>query len=367
MAFLAVFLIFTSCNKDLEEARPIPQPPQETSPTIADKLDDPSFSILKSAIIKAGLMDTLKTPSNRFTLIAPDNDAFIASGLSQAVIDALPAAQVAGLVSYNILPQVLADADIPVSFPNLQYPCIINPAPTVSPFVRLTTFPSKRGTSEWVNNIPIIAPDIVAVNGVIHKVARVVAPPTQFLLERIVADPALLLFKAAIERADQDPTAPGFLQGVLGADPSTAIGANFTVFAPDTTAFKNVLSFLSGGALNPSMPNAVFAGFINTLPIQTVKGMVVYHMLGSRAFSNNLPTVPENFPTLLNSAVPAHPGVTLKATFGPIGVTAATVKGLTNPAASNVLINPTPAPNGTSDQHYVNGTLHRIDQVLLPQ
>jgi len=69
----------------------------------------------------------------------------------------------------------------------------------------------------------------------------------------------------------------------------------------------------------------------------------------------------------LNSAVTQHPGVTLKATYGFNGVIAITVKGLGNPTAANVQINPTPAPGGTSDQHYINGTLHKIDQVLLPQ
>jgi uncharacterized surface protein with fasciclin (FAS1) repeats len=63
--------------------------------------------------------------------------------------------------------------------------------------------------------------------------------------------------------------------------------------------------------------------------------------------------------------VPAHPGVALKATFGATGVTAATVKGVANPTASNITINP--FPGGTSDQNYVNGVLHKIDQVLIPQ
>ena len=99
----------------------------------------------------------------------------------------------------------------------------------------------------------------------------------------------------------------------------------------------------------------------------TVKGIVVYHILGNRAFSVNLPTTAANYPTLLNGAIAAHPGVGLQATFGPTGVTGATVKGAANTTASNVVINPTPAPGGTSDQHYINGVIHKIDQVLRPQ
>jgi uncharacterized surface protein with fasciclin (FAS1) repeats len=105
----------------------------------------------------------------------------------------------------------------------------------------------------------------------------------------------------------------------------------------------------------------------SVLTAQVVQGIVVYHILGNRAFSVNLPTTATNYPTLLNTAIPAHPGVSVQATFGLTGVTAATVQGLGNATASNILINPTPAPCGTSDQHYINGTIHEIDQVLLPQ
>jgi hypothetical protein len=104
----------------------------------------------------------------------------------------------------------------------------------------------------------------------------------------------------------------------------------------------------------------------SSLTAQTVKGIVVYHILGSRAFTVNFPTTPTSVPTLLNSAVPAHPGVSITATFTGLSVSAATVKGAANPTASNLLINPTPAPAGTSDQHYLNGVLHKIDQVLRP-
>jgi uncharacterized surface protein with fasciclin (FAS1) repeats len=68
----------------------------------------------------------------------------------------------------------------------------------------------------------------------------------------------------------------------------------------------------------------------------------------------------------LNNAVNAHPGVALQATLGMTGMaTSASVKGVVNATASNIQINP--AANGTSDQHYINGVLHVIDQVLRPQ
>ena len=74
--------------------------------------------------------------------------------------------------------------------------------------------------------------------------------------------------------------------------------------------------------------------------------------------------------TLLNSGIAVHPGVIVKATFvspfpGVSVVAAATVKGAANSTASNILISSTPP--FTSDIHQINGVIHKIDQVLLPQ
>jgi hypothetical protein len=200
--------------------------------------------------------------------------------------------------------------------------------------------------------------------------------------ERINTDADLTILKAAIIRADSGiaPTTSASLIWAL-----SNFGPNLTVFAPNNQALKNGISFLTSGAIPPTAPDAVFIGFLgsNSITTLTVKGLIVYHILGSGAFLNNLPTTAASFPTLLNSAVPTHPGISLKCTLSPtLGVTAATCKGVINPTASNVLINPTPdalasygatppaSPItyiGTSDQFYINGTLHKIDQVMLPQ
>jgi uncharacterized surface protein with fasciclin (FAS1) repeats len=342
-------------------------------------------------------------------VFAPDNTALLASGVSQAVVDALPAAQVAAIISYHILPQVVRSDSIPTSFPNLEYPSMLNPAPSVSAFLRLTTFLSKRGTTVWINNIPVITPDITAVNGVIHKVARLVAPPSQDLWSRIATDANLTYFKAAVSRADSGVAAGGRLQDALNtAVNPAAIASNLTILAPDDIAMKQFLTgsltqaFIARGfppanaqaaAIGlvtnfgsllisnpaaipdiPGFPPGIGAQIAAVITPTLAKGLVAYHILSSqtgsflppgiRAFSVNFPTDATSVKTLLNSAVP-HPGLSVQATFGAAGVTAITVKGAANATASNVVINP--FPGGTSDQHYLNGVLHVIDQVLLPQ
>ena len=412
---LSAMLLLSACNKlDLDPV-PLTPPTQETTPTIGTLLDNPDFSFLKAAVVRAGLaaapgtptlLQQLSNPAQRFTVFAPDNNAFKASGIpSEAVINGLPVPQVFAIVSYHVVPQVIKAASIRATFPNFQYPTILNPAPSVSALLRLTTFPSVRSNGAWVNNIPIIAVDIPAVNGVIHKVAAVVAPPSTDLWAKISTDAELTYLKAAIQRADSGVAAGGRLQDALDlASNPSAIGSNLTVFAPNDAAFKLFLtgaitkaliglglppatafgqaSFLVGtyGTLLLTNPYAISPVLGATITPTLAKGLIAYHILSSQAgnyappgirvFLVNLPATETAVKTLLNSGIAAHPGVIVKATFvspfpGVSVVAAATVKGAANATASNILISFTPP--FTSDLHQINGVIHKIDQVLLPQ
>jgi uncharacterized surface protein with fasciclin (FAS1) repeats len=335
----------------------------------------------------------------------------ILSGIpSVAVINSLPVATVAGLVSYHVIPQVITASSIPTTFPNFEYPSILNPTTGTAgfnPLVRLTNFPSKRGASAWVNNIPVIKTDVSAVNGVLHKVAALVSPPSKYLWDDISTNSELTYLKAAIIRADSGVAVAGRLQTAL-----SSFGVNLTVLAPTDAAFKATLTgaitqaliplvtqqlipvitaqLIAGGATAaeaaaqapviaaaqaPGIAQGQATSLASTtdvfsnpllygaLTAQTVKGIVVYHILGTtipgiRVFSVNMPTTPTLVKTLLNQAVPPHPGVLVQATFtGPV-VSAATVKGAANATAANVIL--------PGDRNAVNGVLHKIDQVLMP-
>lgn len=380
-----VAVVFTACNKDLPEPTPIVTP-APTGQSIASVINSTAdLTIFKAAVARAGasLTASLSDSTGSFTVFAPTDAAFQAAGISAAVINALSPGRVDTLLRYHIIGgQRLTSATISQAFPNMQEPSLFALAPpsaTLPPGLRMSLFPSRRAGAVWVNNIPVTTADIAASNGVIHKVPFVVAPPTQFLWDRINTDTDLTFLKAAIQRADSGTVAASTLQAAL-QNPA----ASLTVFAPSNAAFQALLTgqitmalmaqgmdqaTAGGTAAALAASPAVFANpaLFPVLTAQVVKGVVVYHLLGKRAFSINLPTTATNVPTLLNSAVAAHPGVTLQATLTPMGVTDATVKGLANPAPANIQINPTPAPNGTSDQHYINGVLHKIDQVLRPQ
>ncbi len=398
LAISAMMFILSSCNKDVEQfATPVVVAPTglalgETIATIADD------SLYYRFIVKSGLLTTINNKSNIFTMFVPNNAAMrqflVAIGAPPGQPDAVysgfitafvPATTAASIVSFNMMPQTITTASIPNTFPNFFYPTNLNPTgapgtPGYNALVRLLTFPSTRN-GNWVNNIPLLAVNLAAANGVIHTAAAMPAPPQKVLAQRIFADADMTYLAAAIQRADSGvaPTGSASLVWVL-----SNFGPNITVFAPTNLAFQQLLTAqITQALIAQGFPPAVAAAIAaalaatpgvftnpllaNVLTPTTVKGLVVYHLLGSRAFLNNFPTTATSYPTLLNSAIPSHPGVSLTCTFTGPFVSAATVKGAANPTASNILINPTPEPNGTSDQFFVNGTIHKIDQVLRPQ
>jgi uncharacterized surface protein with fasciclin (FAS1) repeats len=446
VAVVAVSML-SSCNKDLPVADPIVTTPP-TGSTIFETIraNGATYSYLDSAIVRAsafnspaGKLDALLNDKTAVvTLFAPDNDAFQRSfqalGFPTGVstLKGFRTGQLDSILRYHIIGgQKITSAGIPTtSFPNslyLQSTLILSaPSATLPPGYRMPIFPGKQGTTNFINNVPLVQADIEAANGIMHRASFILLPPSQVLWQRIASDPDLTYLKAAVERADGNVPV-GSPPGTLVSALSNA-AANLTVLAPSNLAFQQLLTgqitlalipivtqqliplitqqLIAGGATQaeadaaapglaaaqaPAIAQGQAAALASTpavftnpalasvLTPQTVAGIVVYHLLamktgtkfqGIRTFSVNIPSTETNSFTLLNGASPAfenHPGVTLKATFGFAGVIAITAKGLGNATASNVQINPTPAPNGTSDQHYINGTLHKIDQVLIPQ
>ena len=386
LVVLSTCLLLSACNKVPLDPEPIKAPVQDQTNTLATLLDNAEFSFLKAAVVKAGLLPNLASTTARYTVFAPTNNAFILSGIpSEAVINALPAATIAGLVSYHIIPQTINASSISSDFPNFEYPTVLNPTagtPAFNPLVRLTSYPSRRGAVAWVNNVPVTAVDVQASNGVLHKMYTLIAPPSKYIWDSIAESSDLTYLKAAIIRADSGVGVASQLQTAL-----KSFGVNLTLLAPTNLAFQTLLTgaiyqslVLQGMPAATAYPTAQYLAstpgvFSNpalygALSAQTVKGIVVYHILGTsipgiRVFSVNLPTTATPIKTLLNSAIAAHPGLMAQATFSGPFVGLATFKGAANTTASKVIINPL-NPFAT-DQNFVNGVIMKIDQVLLPQ
>ena len=421
LPIVAAATLFASCNKDVQQFAIPPAAPAASSLTIDSIIKaNPNDSLFYRLILRANasglnFSNLLKNTAvnNQYTVFAVDNngmkafvnaatrgfiplsanDTVFARFISGIGAPTLPVASAAGIVSYNIIPQKYDTASIPNVFPNFPVGTSIFPS-QAAPFLTFRIFPSKRPGILRVNTLPMTTPlNVQAVNGIIHHVASIVAPPSAtpgatYLWDRINTDvtisSGLTYLRAAIIRADSASNGggaarPGALEAAL-----TNAAANLTVFAPTDTVFRATLTALitqglikqgvdpitaaAQAAFLASTP-AVFSNplLFGTLSATAVRGILVYHLFSNTAFTANFPTTPTRYPTLLNTAIAAHPGLELNATFTGAFASSATVKGLGNATAANIIINGTPAPNGSSDQFYINGTLHKINQVLLPQ
>jgi uncharacterized surface protein with fasciclin (FAS1) repeats len=396
-----IFLM-TSCNKPLPSATPIEYGPVNNSETSIGQMisTDTSYSFFAAIATKTGQLAQLNADSTEFTVFLPTNNAFRASGFpSIDALNTLPVQSLGAIVGYAIIPgkQYLSSdigkGGITPTRPNMQLPSSITigqlPGTTIP--LKLTTFPSASGTAFYVNNIPVTKPDIKLKNGVIHELAAVVAPPSQTLKSAIYSNPDLTYFKAAIERADSGQVGLSRLDSLLGY-PVT----NMTVLAPDNAAFQTLIFGLAysylvqQGYSEPvalqqatvlSSSPSVFSNpqFFGVMPASSVQAILAYHFLATynpydtafepniRVFSNNFPTTPALYTTMVNRVYAPHPGVLAQATFTGPFVTGLTFNGVGTFPSGGAPFSDSPAKATSLDNHAVNGVYYVIDKVLLPQ
>jgi uncharacterized surface protein with fasciclin (FAS1) repeats len=382
---IALGVGLVSCNKEFNEVAPVPQPAPFNIANSIDSLvrTNSNFTVLKAAIARAGLNSFLQDGTRQITVFAPDDAAFAAIGItSPAAVVALRPGQLDTILRYHILPQYLPSASIVNTPPNMLTPTFFAIAPTVSSLIKMNIFPSKRTSGAWVNNVPITQADIMASNGVIHKISRVLLPPTTTVKGFVASSAQHTYLRAAIARADSGQVGLNKLDSV-----SNNAVANLTLLAPNDNAMRPVLY----GAFYPSVLANVSAqirtsivsmnpGFttmqvdsavavdappiamaqtttlanspanFNLLPVVTVRGIVAYHIFTQRYFGiNTLDAGP-----ITTAGGTALPRVTPDFNGGAVRFLGAGNGG----NYSNVIV---------ADQQCVNGVVHVVDRVLLPQ
>lgn len=136
-----------------------PSTPVSVADTIAR---DPQLSTLNSLVQKAGLADTLKA-AGPYTVFAPTNDAFAA--VPAKTLDELGKnpEQLKAVLTYHVLPAKVMAADVKTS----------NAKTAQGANLAL----SKAGEFVTVEDAMVQKADIVATNGVVHTVDRVLMPP----------------------------------------------------------------------------------------------------------------------------------------------------------------------------------------------
>jgi uncharacterized surface protein with fasciclin (FAS1) repeats len=309
----------SSCQKN-DEAILAANPSQ----SILDKVaTDANFSLLKEAATKAVLLDTLaKTPA-AYTVFAPDNAAFTAAGLTSTAIAASTPTAVKTILQYHIISgAVTFAANIPTA---TNTKIIMSNGDSAF-------FTKKANGNVFVNGVQVTLADIGAVNGVAHKVGRVIRPATGNIVTTAQASTTVLdsLVKA-LQIVNSTSVANGGDPTII----STLSNSLLTVFAPTNAAFRQLLTSLNDTTLAQ-------------IPVATLTAVLKFHVVGGRNFSSELPNG--------NITMLAGGTTTVNLTSGTNG--GPTIKG--NGNGTN-LCNIT-----ATDIMCRNGVVHLIDRVLLP-
>ena len=137
--------------------------PASTPVSVADTIaHDPNLSTLNGLVAKSGLADTLKA-TGPYTVFAPTNDAFKAVPAKTMDELARDPAKLKAVLSYHVVPSKMMSADIKNG----------NAKTAEGGNVAL----SKAGEFVTVEDAMVQQSDIVATNGVVHTVDRVLMPP----------------------------------------------------------------------------------------------------------------------------------------------------------------------------------------------
>lgn len=277
--------LFASCKKD-------DQPPTAGKNIAEIVSTDASFSLLKKAVDKAGLGSALSSGS--LTVFAPDNDAFAASGINEAALNSLTAEQVAGILTYHVVGSKYVSTSIPSA----------GTLPTLS---GINIYPTKNNNGVFVNGTQVKKADIIATNGVIHVISKVLMPAT--ITDIVVLDPNFSILKTAVVRAG---LADALNSGTL------------TVFAPDNAAFA---------------ASGISEATVNALPLQDLTNILLYHAVGAKVLSTGVPAS-DTVNTLLTTNIYASKN------------------------ANGVFVNGIKVKS--ADILATNGVIHVIEKVLLP-
>lgn len=276
---------------------------------------DSNLSSLKAAIDKAGLSATLNQ-SGTFTLFAPTNAAFATflQANGYASLNDVPTDALKTLLMNHVLNSEVKAAAISTGYVSTLAMGSASSTRPISMFINTNGGVKINGLSN------VVATDIDANNGVIHKVDAVIGLPT--IVTHATANPQFTSLVSALTRSDM-PNFVGILSGTANSP--------FTVFAPTNSAFSSLLTEI--GAAN-----------LAAIPKTTLENTLKYHVVtGANVGSNNLTN---------NMMVPTFQGGSFKiTTTGGAKITD------NNNRVSNIIV---------TDVQCSNGIIHAIDKVLLP-
>jgi transforming growth factor-beta-induced protein len=303
VVLLALVIGFTSCDDD-DDPAPMPEMEAEAEKTIVDVAAEAgSFNVLIQAAQKAGLADFLSTEKN-ITVFAPTDDAFAAllTDLGASSLDDLDAATLAAVLKYH----VVGDLAYSNNLSSGAVATLNTDSPDETPLSILVNVDGDV----MVNDAKVTTADVMASNGVIHVIDKVLLPPT--VVDLATYSDNFTSLVGAVVKAD--------LAGALSGD------GPFTVFAPTNDAFAALFAALGISDLDE-------------VAVEDLTSILTYHVVGDNVMSTELSA----------GSVASISGEEFEVTID-----------------GEVMINGTVKVVATDIQG-TNGVIHVIDAVLVPE
>src|SRR5579862_5493210 len=159
-------LFFTGCVKSN-----VPSTGTNTNTLKSVIANSSNATLLDTALTRTGL-DSLYTYGGPFTFFVATDEAFLLSGITPAIFDALPDSLLKKIILYNTLYPAVLSGQLPIG-PNA--PVITNSGDSV--------FITNNGSGAYINGIQIESFDLSVSNGLIDAVARLVLPPAGTIMQ----------------------------------------------------------------------------------------------------------------------------------------------------------------------------------------
>lgn len=309
LALLAFFAIVgTSCDNN-DDNNPAPVDNTITGKAIATT----NLSILVQALVKADLATTLQG-TGPYTVFAPTNDAFTAflATTTYATINDVPKDVLTQILLNHVVTGAVKSTDLSTGYIKTLAKGSASATNTLSMFVNTSSGVKLNGVAT------VTTADIMASNGVIHIVDKVIGLPT--IVTHATANPNFTSLVGALTGAGQ----PNFVSILSGTGP-------FTVFAPTNAAFTALNTELAPGGI----ASVSAANLTKVLQYHVVNGNILAATLTEGQVVSTLQT-PQTF--------------TIQLTGG------AKIKDANNRISTII----------ATDVQCSNGVIHVLDKVLLP-
>ena len=301
----------TSCSDDDPIINPTPK-------SIVDlAIATPELSSLVSALQKADLVTALQA-DGPFTVFAPTNTAFQAlldSNSAWSSLNDIPVETLKSVLLFHVLSGKVASGDLSDT-----YAKTLATGPNDE---NLSLQVEITGAIEFNGNSKPIDVDIMASNGVIHTIDKVMLPPNIVTLSLNNNGFTSLVAAVTDSRHTTD-----FVSILSGNGP-------FTVFAPTNAAFQALLD--SNASWNS----------LTDVPIGTLDAVLKYHVVNNANVQADQLTAGDI--TMIGGGK-----ITIDLSSG------AQIKTSSNQTV-NILVGA-----ATNDVQGTNGVIHAIDKVLLP-